>query len=198
MLGSLRYAARGLRRAPGFTAVAVLTIAVGMGASTAIVSVVDGVLLRPLPFRDPDRLVTIQETFLPQMPELGVSREHYFAWRQQATCFASLGATHESSYNLAGRGEPRRVSAGRVTATVFPTLGVEPVLGRGFTTAEDRPGGPKVVVLGHGFWTRQLGGRREVLGRDAGPGRRAAHHRRGDAPGVPARRTARPLHPGGL
>jgi putative ABC transport system permease protein len=161
----LRQAARSLRRSPGFTALAVLTLGLGLGAAAAIASVVDGVLLRPLPYPESDRLVVVQETLPPRMPELAVSRDHYFEWVAQAHSFARIAAMHEGSYNLTGMGEPVRVSAGRLTANTLATLGVRPALGRDFASTEDTPRRGQVVILSHGFWVRQLGGRADVLGR---------------------------------
>src|SRR4051794_38829733 len=159
----LRQAARSLRRSPGFTALAVLTLGLGLGAAAAIASVVDGVLLRPLPYPESDRLVVVQETLPPRMPELAVSRDHYFEWVAQAHSFARIAAMHEGSYNLTGMGEPVRVSAGRLTANTLATLGVRPALGRDFASTEDTPRRGQVVILSHGFWVRQLGGRADVL-----------------------------------
>jgi putative ABC transport system permease protein len=162
-MGDLRHALRQLARTPGFTAVALVTLAVGIGSSVAIFSVVDGVLLRPLPYRDPERLVVVQETLLPRFPEFAVSRNSYFQWQQQATSFERLAALHDGAYNLTAAGEPSRVSAGRVTANTFATLGVQPALGRDFAPEEDLPGRADVAILSHGFWQRQFGGRPEVL-----------------------------------
>jgi putative ABC transport system permease protein len=159
----LGLAARLLRKSPGFTGVVVLTLALGIGASAAIFSVVDGVLLRPLAYRQPDRLVVIQETLLPQLPEFAVSPHHYFEWKKQVSSFESLAAMHDGSYNLTGPGEPVRVSAGRVTSNTFSTLGVGPALGRDFSPDEDLPGKDHVVILSHGLWLRQFGGRPDIL-----------------------------------
>jgi putative ABC transport system permease protein len=171
-LRDLRHALRQLAHAPGFTVVALLTLALGIGASTAIFSVLNSVLLRPLRYPDSDRLVVIRETWLPRFAELPVSPGHYFDWRAQASSFESLAALQladgipgrPGSYNLTGSGEPVRVSAARVTANTFATLGTPPALGRGLAPGDDRPGHDQVVVLSHGFWLRQLGGRRDVLG----------------------------------
>jgi predicted permease len=164
----LRHAARVLGKSPGFTAVAVITLALGIGASAAIFSVVDGVLLRPLPYPHPDRLVVIQESLPPQLPEFPVSPHHYFEWTKQVTSFERLAAMHQGSYNLTGAGEPIRVSAARVTSSAFSTFGAVPVLGRDFSPAEDLPGNDDVVVLSHGFWCRQFGGRADILERTIG------------------------------
>jgi hypothetical protein len=129
----LRYAARQLVRAPGFTAIAVATLALGIGACVAIFSVVDGVLLRPLPYPRSERLVVIKESLLPRLPEFAVAPAHYFDWRKQATSFENLAALHDGSYNLTGTGDPIRISAGRVTSSIFATLGAHAALGRDFS-----------------------------------------------------------------
>jgi putative ABC transport system permease protein len=156
---------RQLVRSPGFTVTVVLTIGLGIGANVAIFSAVDCVLLRPLPYAQPDRLVVIRQSLLPRLPDFAVSPNHYFALGQQATSFDGLAAWHEGSHNLTGLGEPMRVSAGRVTASLFDTLGVPPALGRGFSAIEDRAGSEKVVILSHAFWQRQLGGQLPILHR---------------------------------
>jgi putative ABC transport system permease protein len=160
----VRLAFRRLKRSPGFAGTVVLTLALGVGGCVAIFSAVDGVLLRPLPYPEPDRLVSIRETLLPRFPEFAVAPKHYLDWRHQANSFQDLAAWHPDSQNLTGLGEPRRVSAARVTASIFSTLRVQPALGRAFTAAEDRAGQARSVILGHGFWRRQLGGRPDVLG----------------------------------
>jgi putative ABC transport system permease protein len=159
----LRYALRQLAKAPGFTAAALLTLALGIGACTAIFSVVNSVLLRPLPYPESDRLVVLRETNPPKFPEFSVAPGHYFAWQKQSQSFASLASSRGSPYNLTGLGEPVRVRGERITANYFPTLREQPALGRGFLPEEDAPGKDQVVILTHGFWQRQLGGRAEVL-----------------------------------
>ncbi len=164
MLTDLRFAFRQLAKSPGFTAVAVLTLSLGIGACTAIFSVVNSVLLRPLNFSEPDRLVVIRETNLPEFPEFSIAPGNYFDWRQQSVSFAHLAAVRGGSYNLTGLGDPVRVFSERVTANYFPMLGVHPALGRAFTEAEAAAGQASVVVLSHGFWQRQFGGRPDILG----------------------------------
>ena len=164
MLTDLRFAFRQLAKSPGFTAIAVLTLALGIGACTAIFSVVNSVLLRPLNFSEPDRLVVIRETNLPEFPEFSIAPGNYFDWRQQSVSFAHLAAVRGGSYNLTGLGDPVRVFCERVTANYFPMLGVHPALGRAFTEAEAAAGQASVVVLSHGFWQRQFGGRPDILG----------------------------------
>ena len=167
-MGDLRRALRQLVRAPGFTAVAVSTLALGIGACAAIFSVVDGVLLRPLPFPGADRLVAIQETLLPRFPEFAVAPAHYLEWQKQAASFEGLAALHDASYNVTGVGADGaaiHVPAKRVTASLLATLRVQPALGRAFTADEDVPGSEQVVMVSDGFWRRHLGGDRGVLGR---------------------------------
>jgi putative ABC transport system permease protein len=164
MLSDFRFALRQLAKAPGFTAVALLTLALGIGACTAIFSVVNSVLLRPLDYPDPDRLVVLRETNLPQFPEFSVAPGNYFDWRQQSTSFEHLAAARNGSFNLTGMGEPLRVFSERITPNYFPLLGVRPALGRIFSDAEAAPGQDRVAILSHGFWQRQFGGRPDVLG----------------------------------
>jgi putative ABC transport system permease protein len=160
----LRYAARTLRGSPGFTAVVVLTLALGVGAAVAIVSVVDGVLLRPLPYPAAERLVALQETNPPWFPEY-VRPRSWIEWRRQARSFERLSIVRARAYNLTDAGGAAHVSAARVTASTFATLGVRPALGRDFWPDEDEPGRGQVVILSHGFWQRRFGGRPDVLHR---------------------------------
>jgi putative ABC transport system permease protein len=162
-MNDLRFALRQLLKSPGFTAIAVVTLALGIGACAAIFSVVNGVLLHPLPFAEPDRLVVLNES---QPPELAISvvRPATFPhWKRQQTSFEGIAVVRDGSYNLTGRGEPVRAYTGKVTANAFPMLRVQPALGRGFTAEEEVPGKGDVVILSHGFWQRQFGGQPEVL-----------------------------------
>jgi putative ABC transport system permease protein len=163
-LQDLRHGVRALRRTPGFTAVAVSTLALGIGACVAIFSVVDAVLVRPLPYPDPDRLVALQESN-PRFAGGFVRPQPYQEWRRQASPFSNLAALRTRAYNLAGAGAPVQVAGARVTANTFATFGVRPWLGRDFAASEDEPGAGNVVILAHGFWLRQLGGRPEAVGR---------------------------------
>jgi putative ABC transport system permease protein len=163
MLSDLRYAARQLRKSPGFTTVAVLTLALGIGACAAIFSVVNSVLLRPLAYPESERLVIIRETNLPQFPEFSVAPGQYFTWLKETTCFEQLAADRGAAYNLTGMGDPLRVVGRRVTANYLSTLRVHPALGRDFSPDEDAPGSETVAILTHGFWMRQFGGRPEVV-----------------------------------
>ncbi|HEV2488746.1 MAG TPA: ABC transporter permease [Candidatus Acidoferrales bacterium] len=160
----VRYGARMLRKNPGFTLVAVLTLALGIGANTAIFSVVNAVLLRPLAFRDPGKLCLVTES-LPSFPSLGPSYENYVDFRDQSKSLEGLAAVHIDRLNLTGQGDAQRLSAQMATASLFPLLGVNALEGRTFTEDEDRFGGPAVVMLSYGFWQSHFGGARDVLGK---------------------------------
>jgi len=157
-------ASRGLRRAPGFAATAVLVTALGVGANAAVFSITDRVLIRPLPFEDPNRLVRLWETG----PEGGyneLSPANFRDWKRMSTSFQHLAAYSRVSVNLVGEGEPQRLEAAMVTPELLPMLGVAPELGRLFSAEDDREGAPGTLVLGHGLWQSQFGGAPDVLGR---------------------------------
>ena len=151
----IRYGARMLLRKPGFTVIAVLTLALGIAATTATFTVVDAVLLRKLPVADPDRVVVIHNQ-LPKLnlPRSAVSAPHYVDYSRQTDAFASTAAFVARNFNLTGVTLPERLQAGRVTATFFPTLGINPAAGRFFTPEEDRTGNERVVVLSTALWKR--------------------------------------------
>ena len=156
----VRYGLRTLARAPGFTVAAVLALALGIGATTAIFSVVDAVLLRPLPYDHPDRLaVVLTRGTGPVAPG------NFVDWRRDASSFDRMGAAESWGTNLGGEGRPEHVEGVRVTSDIFPLLGVRPQLGRIFTPDEDQPGKAQVVVLGHRLWQRRFGGDASVVGR---------------------------------
>jgi putative ABC transport system permease protein len=163
LLQDIRFGLRQLRKAPGFTLAAVLTLAIGIGATTAIFSVVHGVLLKPPPFRDPEKLVFIWEAS-PSHPEMSVTLPSYGDWKEHSRSFSEMGAFRSSSYDLGGVQEPERLTARLVSATLLPMLGVQPLLGRNFTPEEDTLGGPPAVMLTHGFWTRRYGADRGIVG----------------------------------
>src|SRR5947209_3495282 len=140
MTSDLRYAVRQLRKNLGFTAVAVLTLALGIGACSAIFSVVNGVLLRPLDYPNADRLVVIREASPPQFPEFSIAPPNYVDWTKQAKSFAGIAAYTGAQLNLTGDGEPQRLTGQRATANYFDIFGVKPVLGRWFTADEDAVG----------------------------------------------------------
>jgi putative ABC transport system permease protein len=164
LLRDLRYVLRGMRRQPGFAAIAILTLALGIGANTAIFSVVNGVLLRPLPYDRADRLATIYGHWqLKDRAEL--SESEYWDMREQARSFERIAAYADGSANLTGSGAPERLTVGYMTADALPVLGVAPVLGRTFTPAEDLPGQPAVVLLADGLWRRRFGADPRIVGR---------------------------------
>src|SRR5574341_96776 len=161
----LRYGARMLWKKPGFTLIAVITLALGIGANTAIFSVANEALLRPLPYQNPDELVMVWET----APKLGfphndVAPANFIDWRDQNQVFTHIAAFGGASLSLTGRGEPERIEGERVSASLFPLLGVAPALGRVFTEQEDRDGAQGVIVLSHGLWQRRFGGDPGVVG----------------------------------
>jgi putative ABC transport system permease protein len=161
----LRYAVRTLRRTPAFTFAAVACLALGIGANTAIFSVIDGVLLRPLPFRDPSSLVMVWETDPSQGRDRNVvSPANYLDWRAQNSTFSEVGSYIDWRANLTGIDEPVEVARAIATATFFRVLDVAPELGRVYTLEEDAPNGPNVVVLSHRLWERHFGARRDALG----------------------------------
>jgi putative ABC transport system permease protein len=160
----LRYALRGLRQRPAFTLVAVLTLALGIGANTAIFSVVNGVLLRALPYDRPERLAMIWG-HRTQEPQAELSVPELWDFRERTHAFAAVAAFSDGNINLTGSGMPERIRAGYITANAPGLLGVTPALGRGFTAEEDLPGGPPAVLLGDGLWRRRFGADPGVIGR---------------------------------
>jgi putative ABC transport system permease protein len=160
----LRYALRMFGRNPGFAAVAAITFALGIGANTAIFSVVNAVLLRPLPYAEPERLVTLAY----YQANAGFEAAHeadFLEWRDQAKAFEKVAAYTERTVDLGGSGEPVRLNAALVSADLFSTLGVGPVLGRVFTPDEDKAGAAPVVILSHALWRRRFGGDPQTVGR---------------------------------
>ena len=155
----VRYAARSLRKSPGFTLVAAITLALGVGANTAIFSVVNAVMLRPLPFSDPGQLVRIWESNVERgWPTFATSHPNFLDWRAQAKSFQAMAAMDNIGLTWTSGGEAEVLQGRRVTATFLPTLQVTPILGRNFLDEEDRPGGnTRVVILTHGFWQRAFG-----------------------------------------
>ncbi|PYJ96454.1 MAG: ABC transporter permease [Verrucomicrobia bacterium] len=165
-MNDLRYAFRQLLKNPGFAAVAVLTLALGIGANTAMFSVVNAVLLRPFPFKNPDRLVWIWENNLSKnVPINPASPANLMDWRNQSRVFESLSAWNGESFNLTGEGEPERILGAKVFANFFEVLGVQPILGRTFLADEDRAGANPVALLSYGLWQRRFGGDTNILGK---------------------------------
>jgi len=163
LLQDVRYAFRLLAKSPGFTAIAILTLALGIGANTAIFSVVNGVLLRPLPFRDPSQLVLIAEKS--SFPVISTSYENYLDWRDQSHSFESMEATRGGAITLTGAGDPERLNVRMVTAGLFSMLGINARVGRTFLPEEDRAGGTPVALLSYGLWQRRFGGSQEIIGK---------------------------------
>ncbi|WP_394834271.1 ABC transporter permease [Pendulispora rubella] len=159
----LRFAFRQLVKAPGFTLAVLLTLAGGIGACVAIFSVVSGVLLRPLPYPESDRLVVIRETNPPRFPEFRPSAAHYFEWQEATTQFEQLVAVRAGSRSLTGSAEPIRVRTLGVTPNYFTALRTPPERGRGFAADDALRGNDGVVVLSHGLWQRRFGGRPDIL-----------------------------------
>lgn len=168
MGSEFRYALRALGRDRAFAAMVVLSLAVGIGANTAIFSLINGVLLRPPAFRDPERLVAITQIvpkFAKTYPALPISIAELFEWRRQATLFESIGMVESSSFNLTGQGEPELLSGAEVSANLFAVLGVPPRLGRWFAESEDPAGQDGVVLLADSLWRRRFHSDPRVVGR---------------------------------
>ncbi len=163
-MNDLRFALRQLVKNPGFTAVAVLTLALGIGANTAIFSVVNGVLLKPLPFPESNRLVFLQETNK-SFGSMSISYPNFTDWRAQQTVFEHIGVYNTGSYNLTGHGDPVRLLGARISADALTALQVRPALGQLFSNEEDKPGGQPVVVLSHRLWQTTFGGDLAVVGK---------------------------------
>ena len=160
----LRYALRQLRKSPGFTAVAVFTLALGIGANTAIFSVVEGVVLAPLHYREPDRLVMVWENN-PRFPRVWDSYPNFQDWQRNAGSFQQMAALREQQIDLTFPGAPSHIKASQISSGFFSTLGTELALGREFTLQENQPGGAPVVVISDHLWRERFGGRPEALGK---------------------------------
>ena len=163
----VRYGVRVLTKNPGFTLIAIVTLALGIGANTAIFSLVSAVLVRPLNYQEPERLVMVWEV----VPVSGVTGDtpapgNYADWKEQNQSFADMAALNMRNFNLTGDGEPEKVFAVGASANFFSLLGAQPALGRTFTAEEDKPGSDKVVVLSHGLWQSRYGGDPKLVGRD--------------------------------
>ncbi|MGC1106330.1 MAG: ABC transporter permease [Candidatus Acidiferrales bacterium] len=164
LLQDLRYAIRILIKSPGFAIIATLTLALGIGANTALFSVVNGVLLNPLPYPHPNEVVVLSGE-APQFSQSSISYPDFLDWVRDNRTFASLAAFRRTTFNLVGQGEAERVSAMEVSATFFPLLGVNPILGRDFSSAEDELNGPPAVLLSGGFWKTKFGSSPSIVGK---------------------------------
>ena len=160
----LRCAFRQLRKSPGFTATAVFTLALGIGANTAIFSVVNGVLLNPLPYPQPGQLVALYQR-TPEFTEASIPYPNFLEWQRENRSFSSLAAYRSEGFNLTNVGEPERLKGEMVSATFFPIFGVKPLLGRTFTDSEDLLGGAPVALISEGLWKRKFGASPEIVGK---------------------------------
>jgi putative ABC transport system permease protein len=163
-MSDFKFALRQLRKTPGFTLIAIATLALGIGATTAIFSVVNAVLLKALPFPHPAQLVALSQSST-ESARMGVSFPNFLDWRGQQTVFSQMAARLPMGGVIAGEGEPERVIGRAVTANFFQTLEVQPALGRFFSEAEDRPGGAQVIVLSHRLWQRRFGSDPNIVGK---------------------------------
>src|SRR5262245_42881290 len=151
---------------PGFTAIAVITLALGIGANTAIFSLVNAVLLRSLPYRDAERLVMVwEDASFAGFPRNTPAPANFVDWRTQNQSFEDMAATTVGSFNLTGEGDPEKIEANQVTANFFSVLGVQPALGRGFVPGDDNPQSSKVAVVSYELWQRLLGGQASIVGK---------------------------------
>ncbi|HXD34174.1 MAG TPA: ABC transporter permease [Pyrinomonadaceae bacterium] len=162
LIKDLKYGVRMLLKNPGITLVVILALALGIGANTAIFSVVNAVLLRPLPFEEADRLVFLNET-AKTMDEISVSYPNFTDWRNQNKVFEKIGVYNRGSYNLTGAGEAERIVTAQMSADMFDALRVKPGWGRLYTNDEDKPGSDPVVVLSYALWQRRFGGQSSIL-----------------------------------
>jgi putative ABC transport system permease protein len=166
LVRDIRFAARRLARTPMFAAATVLTLALGIGANTAIFTIVNGVLLKSLPFPEPDRLVGLWQTAPGvDIADLNASLADYVTYREESRTLADVAIWNGATVTVAGQAEPERVEGMSATFRLLPLLGVQPILGRGFRETDDAAGGPEVVMLGHGYWMRRYGGDPSVVGR---------------------------------
>ncbi len=165
LLQDIRYGARALRKHPGYALLAVLTLGLGIGANTAIFSVINGVLLKPLPYEHGDRLVVVRQSApLAGQNTLGVAIAEYFDYRDQADAFDGLVEYHQMNFDLLNRGEPDRVSTGVVSHDFFDLLGIKPVIGRTFVASDDERGAEAVLVLSYTYWRTKFGGDPNIIG----------------------------------
>jgi putative ABC transport system permease protein len=164
LLADIRFGLRMLRKNPGFTAVAVLTLALGIGANAAVFSVVYAVLLRPLPYKDPSSLIVLNET-TPMVGTVSVSYPNFLDWRNQSRTFSEMAAVRGVGFNLAGVTQPENISGGAVSPNFLSMLGVRPFLGRDFDASEEKAGTPPVILLSYSLWQSHFGGDPNIVGR---------------------------------
>jgi putative ABC transport system permease protein len=167
LLQDLRYTARMMGKEPAFTAAVVLTVALGIGANTAIFSFVYAVMLRPLPFTDPQRLMQLNEkNDKLNLPNFSASVLNYLSWAEQTQTFERLGAVGFASFNMSGQGDPEQFTGNRISPSLMPMVGVRPVAGRAFQEGEDKPGSAPVAMISEGLWKRRFGGEASFVGRN--------------------------------
>lgn len=164
IMHDLRHAVRSTRRSPLVSILAVVAFALGIGVTTTVFSIFYGVLMKPLPYPDPDQLVTVYDT-QPACATCPASFPKYHDWKGRNQVFAAMGGTTPAGFVLSAHGDPTRVVGLRTTASLVDVFGVKPAFGRWFSEEEDQPNGRQVVVLSHGFWTKTFGGDRGVIGR---------------------------------
>ena len=164
LLQDLRYGLRMLAKNPGFTAVAVLTLALGIGANTAIFSVVNGVLLNPLPYPEPNQLVTLHES-KPNFPYGSISYPNFLDWQRDNHTFSSMAVARGYGFTLTGAGEPEQVRGEFMSSDFFPLLGVKPLMGRTFAPGEDEICAAPIALISAGLWQRKFGSARDILGK---------------------------------
>src|SRR5829696_3539798 len=165
IIKDIRYGLRSLLKRPGFTAIALLALALGIGANTAIFSLVNAVILQPLPYQDPDRLVWVYGNIRNRSNRASVSPPDFLDYRSQNKTFEQFAAsgTIVRPVNLTGSGEPERLTASVITGNYFDTLGVRPALGRGFSLENEKTGQDQVTVLSYDFWQTRFGGDRSIV-----------------------------------
>ena len=165
LFADIRHALRMMRRTPLFTAAVILTVMLAIGANTTIFTVVNAVLLRPLPFREPSRLVQVAEkNDKLNLPTFSASILNFVSWREQSQSFQELGAIGFNNYTLTGTGEPEQLSGNRISPALMRVLGISAVVGRTFTDDEEKPGASAVAMIGEGLWKRRFGGDRGLVG----------------------------------
>src|SRR5580700_10318096 len=164
LLQDLRYAIRMVLKSPGFAAIAVLTLALGIGANTALFSIVNGVLLNPLPYPHSEQLVAVYAN-TPGFDHAPVVYLNFLDWQRDTQTFSSMAIYRNQNYNFIGTGEAERLTGYMISADFFSTLGTRPVLGRDFRADDDHAGATPVVMLGGGFWKRKFGSSLEIIGK---------------------------------
>ena len=163
LLQDVRYGFRMLAKAPTFSVIAILTLALGIGANTALFSVVNGVLLNPLPFHDPHQLVSVFEE-IPNFKNGSISYPNFIDWRRMNRTFETLAVYRSVGFTLSGNGEPERLHGEMISSGFFELLGVNPALGRTFSPDEDRLGANPTVMITEGLWKRKFAGRKDIIG----------------------------------